>query len=62
MCYMHDQPGWQATVLRLVDVFVDGLCVRTKVNGRATAVSRRGELTESVTETPPQRGLRKRRE
>src|SRR5450755_3964471 len=25
MCYMHDQPGWQATVLRLVDVFVDGL-------------------------------------
>jgi AcrR family transcriptional regulator len=27
MCYMHDQPGWQATVLRLVDVFVDGLCV-----------------------------------
>jgi AcrR family transcriptional regulator len=26
MCYMHDQPGWQATVLRLVDVFVDGLC------------------------------------
>jgi AcrR family transcriptional regulator len=26
MCYMHDQPGWQATVLRLVEVFVDGLC------------------------------------
>jgi AcrR family transcriptional regulator len=25
MCYMHDQPGWQASVLRLVDVFVDGL-------------------------------------
>jgi AcrR family transcriptional regulator len=25
MCYMHDQPGWQSTVLRLVDVFVDGL-------------------------------------
>jgi hypothetical protein len=22
---MHDQPGWQARVLRLVDVFVDGL-------------------------------------
>jgi AcrR family transcriptional regulator len=29
MCYMHDQPGWQATVLRLVDVFVDGLCAQT---------------------------------
>jgi AcrR family transcriptional regulator len=25
MCYMHDQPGWQATALRLLDVFVDGL-------------------------------------
>lgn len=27
MCYMHDQPGWQASVLRLLDVFVDGLCI-----------------------------------
>lgn len=25
MCYTHDQPGWQKSVLRLVDVFVDGL-------------------------------------
>src|SRR5438309_2177918 len=25
MCFMRDQPGWQASVLRLVDVFVDGL-------------------------------------
>jgi AcrR family transcriptional regulator len=31
MCYMYDQPGWQASVVRLVDVFVDGLCVQTKV-------------------------------
>src|SRR5271170_5565104 len=31
MCYMHDQPGWQKSVLRLVDVFIDGLC-----NGRTT--------------------------
>jgi AcrR family transcriptional regulator len=29
MCYMHHQPGWQASVLRLVDVFVDGLRIRT---------------------------------
>jgi AcrR family transcriptional regulator len=29
MCYMHDQPGWQAGVLRLVDVFVDGLRIRS---------------------------------
>ena len=27
MCYMHDQPGWQDSVLRLLDVFVDGLRV-----------------------------------
>src|SRR2546430_4488575 len=32
MCYMHDQPGWQATVLRLVDVFVDGLCVHADID------------------------------
>jgi AcrR family transcriptional regulator len=29
MCYMHDQPGWQASVLRLLDVFIDGLRIRT---------------------------------
>jgi AcrR family transcriptional regulator len=30
MCYMHDQPGWQTGVLRLVDVFVDGLRIRSE--------------------------------
>jgi AcrR family transcriptional regulator len=25
ICYTHDQPGWQKNVLRLVDVFIDGL-------------------------------------
>ena len=25
MCYTHDKPGWQKSVLRLVDVFIDGL-------------------------------------
>jgi AcrR family transcriptional regulator len=25
MCLMHDQPGWQHSVVRLLDVFVDGL-------------------------------------
>jgi AcrR family transcriptional regulator len=29
MCYMHDQPGWQTSVLRLVDVFIDGLRIPT---------------------------------
>jgi hypothetical protein len=28
MCYMRDQPGWQTSVLRLVDVFIDGLRIR----------------------------------
>jgi len=31
MCYMHDTPGWQTSVQRLVDVFVDGLaCASAK--------------------------------
>jgi AcrR family transcriptional regulator len=25
MCYMNDHPGWQKSVLRLLDVFIDGL-------------------------------------
>ena len=25
LCYTHDRPGWQGNVLRLVDVFVDGM-------------------------------------
>jgi AcrR family transcriptional regulator len=28
MCLMHDRPGWQSTVSRLLDVFVDGLLMR----------------------------------
>jgi AcrR family transcriptional regulator len=35
MCYMHDQPGWQASVLRLVDVFVDGLRTRRELRLRS---------------------------
>jgi AcrR family transcriptional regulator len=34
MCYMHDQPGWQSTTLRLLDVFVDGLRVQAKPSSR----------------------------
>jgi hypothetical protein len=26
LCYGSDAAGWQANVLRLLDVFVDGLC------------------------------------
>jgi len=43
MCYLHDRPGWQDSVMRLVDVFVDGLCVRDKaeVEKTPTAPQRR---------------------
>src|SRR6202011_1946607 len=42
MCYLHDQPGWQSTVLRLLDIFVDGLRVRSDAGRKATAAPRRG--------------------
>jgi AcrR family transcriptional regulator len=35
MCYLHDQPGWQSTVVRLMDVFVDGLRMRPEAAGKA---------------------------
>jgi AcrR family transcriptional regulator len=30
MCLLHDQPGWQASVVRMLDVFIDGLRVRQR--------------------------------
>src|ERR1700761_6373917 len=39
MCYLHDQPGWQSSVLRLVDVFVDGL--RAREPAKVSAAPRR---------------------
>lgn len=45
MCYMHDQPGWQSSVLRMLDVFVDGLRVqsaaRTKTRTAAKPAAKR---------------------
>jgi AcrR family transcriptional regulator len=35
MCYTHEQPGWQKNVLRLVDIFIDGLRNRSN-RGRKT--------------------------
>jgi AcrR family transcriptional regulator len=35
MCYIHDQPGWQSTALRLLDVFVDGLRVQPVAETKA---------------------------
>jgi AcrR family transcriptional regulator len=53
MCYMHDQPGWQNSVLRMVDVFVDGLRLQSRIDGTATPVPHR--------EDPPARKPRRRR-
>jgi AcrR family transcriptional regulator len=39
MCYTRDQPGWQASVLRLIDVFVDGL--RMQPDARRSTPDRR---------------------
>jgi AcrR family transcriptional regulator len=59
MCYMHDRPGWQATVRRLVDVFVDGLCVPASVNGRTMAAARRVKTTGRCEKMPRRNGSRK---
>jgi AcrR family transcriptional regulator len=36
MCLMHDQPGWQASVMRMLDVLIDGLRVNAGA-GKAAA-------------------------
>jgi len=43
MCYMHDQPGWQTSVLRMVDVFVDGLRVQSRADGMTTLAPHRAD-------------------
>jgi AcrR family transcriptional regulator len=61
MCYMHDQPGWQKSVLRLVDVFVDGLRTQTRADKPATLVPRRGGATESAKKKTSRRVSRESR-
>src|ERR1700754_4068157 len=39
MCYLHDKPGWQTSVLLLVDVFIDGL--RAREPAKVSAAPRR---------------------
>jgi hypothetical protein len=51
MCYMHDQPGWQKSVLRLVDVFIDGL--------RNRHTTRRSNKKERYSQTTDGAGGRK---
>jgi AcrR family transcriptional regulator len=64
MCYLHDQPGWQTSVLRLLDVFVDGLMIRTGAQGASTPASPRGGATrraKSVKKNPQPSTSRQRR-
>jgi AcrR family transcriptional regulator len=59
MCYMHDQPGWQKSVLRLLDVFVDGLRVQANVDRKTASVPRRRDATARVKAKPGRTGSRK---
>jgi len=52
MCYMNNQPGWQASVLRLLDIFVDGLRVRADVRSRPAA----GRTPSNAKTARPKRG------
>ncbi len=42
ICYTHDQPGWQKNVLRLLDVFIDGL--RNRPDKRQTATKQKNSV------------------
>jgi AcrR family transcriptional regulator len=46
MCYMHDQPGWQNSVMRLLDVFVDGLRVPAKSKASAAIATPAPEVAK----------------
>jgi AcrR family transcriptional regulator len=61
MCYLHDQPGWQKSVVRLLDVFVDGLRVRSDADSRTTGEANRDEVSESSKDRSSRRGFRKGR-
>jgi AcrR family transcriptional regulator len=55
MCYMHDQPGWQKSVLRMVDVFVDGLRVQGRAGEATTPAPQRGDASAGG-KAKPRRG------
>jgi AcrR family transcriptional regulator len=60
MCYLHDQPGWQKSVVRLLDVFVDGLRVQNDADRPAKPVPRR-DNTAGAQKRPRQQVFRKGR-
>jgi AcrR family transcriptional regulator len=62
MCYMHDQPGWQNSVLRLLDVFVDGLRLQSSVDRSTTLLSTRDDAKASEKQERRRHRSRKSRE
>src|SRR6202789_2050233 len=56
MCYMHDQPGWQKSVLRMVDVFVDGLRVQSRIDRTTTLVPHRDDPPAPAKDKSRRRG------
>jgi AcrR family transcriptional regulator len=55
MCYVHDRPGWQQKVMRLLDVFIDGLRQqpaqgRAPVRNAAQAQLRRKRTAKTATD------------
>jgi AcrR family transcriptional regulator len=61
MCYLHDQPGWQNSVVRLLDVFVDGLRVTAGAGDQARRATQRDAAAESIKEKRPRRESAKNR-
>jgi len=60
MCYLHDQPGWQKSVVRLLDVFVDGLRVKAGVDRPTTRKPRGTRATPRTNGPRPQRSRKSR--
>jgi hypothetical protein len=56
MSYMHDQPGWQDSVMRLIDVFVDGLRVKNMVKRPTSAPRGKDTRAKSKAARPPRPG------
>ena len=61
MCYLHDQPGWQNSVVRLVDVFVDGLRVHANIERATKPVSRGKAAKASAKRAQPHRSRKGRK-
>ncbi|WP_213773089.1 TetR/AcrR family transcriptional regulator [Bradyrhizobium sp. dw_78] len=62
MCYMHDQPGWKKSVLRLVDVFVDGLRVPANADKRTASAPSSDKTIARVKQRPRRPSSRKSRD